>query len=659
MKAEKYNLEQVKVVILIGGHDFGRCPVASRLNRALWPIIDKPALQYMIEEIFRQGIRRFVICYEGQSQELQNAVNLPDSLEVEYQTEVLPRGTAGCLRDVSSPEKEELLMVFQSIFVPVPDIPALLDKHQKGDVGITLFFHTDSEKQEFSSIAPLYICESSIIKYVPEIGYFDLKEGLIPTLVRVNEKIGAVLFDQSARNFRDWREYIDAILSYIQNNRHPNTPKDILNRNYGDDVNICETAKIAPSARLIGSIVIGHNVRVSESALLIGPVVLGAGCSVGAGSLISESVIWQDVQIGTQCMIERSLVDAGKIVRAGSICKDSLLACSSGWYENVKNSFVRLINSFSAMRPEPKNTMTDCLNTRLGKVSIIAGCFALLCGVMLLYWIPTLRSLAKIWTSSDEYSNGMLVPLLAGVVLWIRRRELLESPVCPAVWFGPAVVLLAQGVRFFGLYYMFTSLDNISLIVTIAGLVIMVFGLSLVLRFWSVLAFLSLMLPFPNRVRNFIAMPLQEWATASAVFVLETLGFNVIREGNVINLNGTMIAVAEACNGLRMLTAFIMVCALVVLVMRRTFFEKTLLLLSCIPIALLCNTLRLAITSIAFTMINSEKWEKAFHDYGGLAMMPMALLLIVGQLWLFNRLFYQVGPIMQSASEIIYRKKKD
>lgn len=644
MKA-KYSIEQIKAVILVGGRDFGRCLVASRLNRALWPIIDKPALQYMIEAISGQGVRRFVVCYEGQVQELQNAVNLPESIEVEYHTETLPRGTAGCLRDVSSPEKDELLVVFQSMLVPAPDIAALMAEHDKGEAEITLFFYPGSDGQVLSNAAPLYICEPSIIEYIPDAGYFDLKEGLVPALVRADKKISAAMFHSSAASFRNWRDYINIISDYVQSDQSQNT--------------ICQTAQVAPSARLIGPIVIGHNARIGEDAMLIGPVVLGQGCSIGAGAFISESVVWQGAQIGTRCRVENALVDAGKAVKAGSVCKDSLLACTPGMVGNIKNRLVRLINSFSAMISEPKNTMADCLGTREGQTAMAAGCFALLCGVIALYWIPTLRGLAKIWTSSDEYSSGMLVPLLTGVIVWMRRRDLSDCPVRPAVWLGSAIVLLAQGVRFFGLYYMFSSLDNISLILTVAGLIVMVFGLGLTLRLWSVLAFLCLMLPFPNQVRNFIALPLQEWATASAVFVLETLGFNVIREGNVINLNGTMVAVAEACNGLRMLTAFIMVCALVVLTMRRTLLEKVLLLLSCVPIALLCNTLRLAITSIAFTVLSTEKWEKAFHDYGGLAMMPLALFLIVGQLWLFNRLFYSAPSAAQAALEIVYRNEKE
>jgi exosortase/archaeosortase family protein len=76
----------------------------------------------------------------------------------------------------------------------------------------------------------------------------------------------------------------------------------------------------------------------------------------------------------------------------------------------------------------------------------------------------------------------------------------------------------------------------------------------------------------------------------------------------------------------------------VALLVQRTWWEKLILLGSSLPIAFLCNTLRLAVTAMAFTVIQGEKWEQSFHDWGGYAMMPLALALVVGELWFLRRL---------------------
>jgi hypothetical protein len=37
-------------------------------------------------------------------------------------------------------------------------------------------------------------------------------------------------------------------------------------------------------------------------------------------------------------------------------------------------------------------------------------------------------------------------------------------------------------------------------------------------------------------------------------------------------------------------------------------------------------------------MLSGEYWEKIFHDFGGYAMMPLALGMVVFELWLLTRI---------------------
>jgi len=127
-------------------------------------------------------------------------------------------------------------------------------------------------------------------------------------------------------------------------------------------------------------------------------------------------------------------------------------------------------------------------------------------------------------------------------------------------------------------------------------------------------------------------------ATSSAVFCLETMGYEVMQEGNIIHINDATVAVAEACNGLRMVTAFFVISGLVILLVKRAWWEKLIVLASSLPVALLCNTARLTITAIAFTVLSGEQWEKIFHNFGGYAMMPLALAAVVTELWLLTKL---------------------
>jgi exosortase len=265
---------------------------------------------------------------------------------------------------------------------------------------------------------------------------------------------------------------------------------------------------------------------------------------------------------------------------------------------------------------------------------ITAGCVLL--AFLWSFW-PNLKELWNLWQRSDEHSAGLLVPFLAVYILWSRRHHLAQCAIKPSLW-GLFIFAAALAVRLFGLFFMYGSLERLSIALSIAALVLFLFGWQLFRKVSTILLFLCLMLPWPNRVQAVVGLPLQRWSTSSAVFCLEMLGYEVVQEGNVIHIGSATVAVAEACNGLRMVTAFFVISGLVALLIKRAWWVKLFILASSLSIALFCNTTRLAMTAIAFTILNGEHWEQVFHDFGGYAMMPLALAAIIIELWLLTKL---------------------
>ena len=254
------------------------------------------------------------------------------------------------------------------------------------------------------------------------------------------------------------------------------------------------------------------------------------------------------------------------------------------------------------------------------------------------YW-PTITVLFKEWQRDPDYSAGQLVPLVAIFLLWRERKTLGGCLLKPCWWAGAGLLILAQAARFYGLLFMFESGERYSMVLTIAGLVLMVAGWQVFRSISWILLFLFLMVPFPGRVHNMISGPLQKMATEGTVFLLEAFGVRVSRQGNVLTLNGnTPMAVAEACSGLRMLMAFIIVAAFIAYMVKRSRLQKAALLFSSVPVAVMCNIVRLLVTGVLFIYASTEVAEKFFHDFAGLAMMPVAVLLMFGELWLMDKL---------------------
>jgi len=243
-----------------------------------------------------------------------------------------------------------------------------------------------------------------------------------------------------------------------------------------------------------------------------------------------------------------------------------------------------------------------------------------------------LAGLIKEWGNDPDYSVGQLVPFAALYMLWHDRANLRRVP--PRVdWIGLGVLLLSQMLRAFGLFYLYESAERYSLIVAGVGLVWLLAGRRCVWSTKWVLLFLFLMVPLPGRLHNEIAGPLQGLAAAGAVVILEILGVSVAREGHVLMLNDRVpIAVAEACSGLRMLTAFVVVDVVLAYIVARPRWHKIVLLLAAIPVAIGCNLARLAVTALLFLCVEARHAERFFHDFAGWTMMPLAVILLLGLL---------------------------
>jgi exosortase len=292
--------------------------------------------------------------------------------------------------------------------------------------------------------------------------------------------------------------------------------------------------------------------------------------------------------------------------------------------------------------------------------ALIFGIAAIAAAFLWSYW-STILDLWDIWNKNREDSAGLLVPCLALYVVWLRREDIGREKIRPTILaavVGVIAFLLAQLARSIGLCYMYGSGERLSMILSVGSLVLLLCGWRVLRKTATILLFLCLMLPWPNTIQSRIGIPLQNWATGSAVFCLELLGYSVGREGMVIKVGESKeaveVAVAEACNGLRMITAFFVIGGLVVLLVQRTWWEKILVFASSLPIAMLCNTLRLTATAAAFTVLKGDYWTTMFHDFGGYAMMPVALGLVVGE---FGILTWLTTPPGQVKRVVISRRK--
>ena len=252
------------------------------------------------------------------------------------------------------------------------------------------------------------------------------------------------------------------------------------------------------------------------------------------------------------------------------------------------------------------------------------------------YW-PTLTGLAALWNSDPTYSHGFLVPLIAAALIWHRRSLPVKSE-SSRPWIGVALISVGLALRFVGARFYFEWLEWLSILPSVAGVGALCGGGLTWKRAWPGLAFLVFMLPLPYRLEVAVAEPLRSVATFASTYLLQTFGYPAVAEGNVIVVSDVRLGVAEACSGLRMLVAFFATSAAVAGFVPRPAWERSLIVLSAVPIAVICNVARVTVTAALYETIGAEWAHRLFHDLAGWLMMPLALSLLGIELCLLSRL---------------------
>jgi exosortase len=628
------NKRVIKAVILDSGFDFGRCPLASQLPAALWPVASKPSIERLLRRLSDYGVKETVICSNTDDRIVKESIESEDyRMDLRFSEFKLPTGTAGSFRDAVCGDRGSLWLILPAGMVNIPDIEFIIQSHYRSRCELTVVLNPADTKNGYPGQATgIYVCDPVILDSIPAGGYYDIKESLIPELLRSGKNIYAAGLPESVGNFRNYREYLSAVCGELEKKHEKSSLVSDFEKDPSESVWTGPGVRISACVRMYGPVVIMEGARISEGAVIFGPTIIGRYAVVGENSLVVNSILWDNSCVSAECKVERCVIGSQATASYRSVIHEQAVLPRP--HEILRHFAMASQNDGQENTGKPK-TSACCFRNKLDLPLVFIAVF-LIAVFIWSNWF-TLKDLWGIWQRSDEYSSGLLVPFLAAYILWVRREGLASCSIRPSLW-GLPVFVAAQVIKFAGLFFMYSSLERFSIVVSVAGLLLLLFGWNYFRKVFTVLLFLCLMLPLPASIHSSLLLPLQSWATASAVFCLEIMGYDVIRTGNIIDVNGTTVAVIEACNGLRMIMAFFVIGGFIVLLSRRAKWEKLLIFLSGVPIALLCNTVRLTVTAIAFTYVKGDYWEKVFHDFGGYAMMPLAIGIIVLEFWLLSKI---------------------
>ena len=271
----------------------------------------------------------------------------------------------------------------------------------------------------------------------------------------------------------------------------------------------------------------------------------------------------------------------------------------------------------------------------------------------LMYW-ETFARLVQRWSTDENYGHGFLVP---AVSLYLAYQALTENGPLPRAeggWLlGGTLLLVGVPLRYVTVLLSSTVAECFSMLLVLAGGVCLLTGREGWRRLWVPVVFLVFMVPWPSAVYSRAAFPLQLFVSNVAAVSLELGGIPVLHEGNLIHLPGQTMHVAEACSGLRQLTAFLAICTCAALILPRPRWYKAVLLASAVPIAVLINVVRVTLTGVLLHNGFGELTRGWLHTAEGLIMVGLGLVFLWAEVKVIDWLL--VGEPPQSTAEDVPR----
>ena len=173
-------------------------------------------------------------------------------------------------------------------------------------------------------------------------------------------------------------------------------------------------------------------------------------------------------------------------------------------------------------------------------------------------------------------------------------------------------------------------------------------------------------MPIPSIIYAQIATPLQDLAARASAVILGISGVDIEVTAShlkITSISGYVhgLTVAEACSGVRSLIAYVALAIAWAYLEERPVWQRLVLVGSAVPIAVLCNVIRVAVTCTMFVVDKPALGQDFMHSFMGLVMMAPALLMLWLLGWILGSLFVEVEddepetpgttPVLQEAND--------
>lgn len=347
----------MKAVILAGNVGTVMFPLANYYHKLSLPLANKSLISYLFSSLIKNGIKDVAIisCSHLKGNKfLQNSLNAnKNKLNVTFFEEKNAKGTAGTLKDIQGfVGSSDFAVINSDVFIEKLDFKDIFLVHKNQKAAITILVgqynerpqyienieidkhnnviqshilhHSSCNRRNYRSCG-IYIFSPSVLDLIPDSGYMDIKEQLIPFLQNKGLIVHAYKLKTPLKRINDISDYFqvhrDVLLNHLSNKSIVSySKKKIMDR-----VWVGKNVKISGNAYLLGPLVIGDHCVIEDNSQIIGPSTIGNGSHIGKNVLVRESILWERTRIKNDSKIEYSFIGMDSVISKKSSIRNMIV----------------------------------------------------------------------------------------------------------------------------------------------------------------------------------------------------------------------------------------------------------------------------------------------------------------------------------------------
>ena len=246
--------------------------------------------------------------------------------------------------------------------------------------------------------------------------------------------------------------------------------------------------------------------------------------------------------------------------------------------------------------------------------------------------------------SANDASHGKLIPWVVLALLWVRRRRLVSS-VAGVWWPGLLGLAFALGLHVLGFV---VQQPRVSMVALFSGAWILaglVWGRETLKASFFPFFIFAFCVPMGGTFAQGLTLPLRLLAAKGAAFITkDVLDVSVMRVGTkLMDPNGVFgsFDVAAECSGIRSFIALLAITTIFSVLTMRSLWKRAVMIGSTIPLALVCNVMRITTIILAANAYKTAAAGKFVDTYFGYVTYGVA----IGGVLLLERWLREKPPV--------------